>query len=150
MCSRSFFYFLLFSFSASLSSLDHCRNVLTDVFLVFDTLTPASGSHVFVFFFLDDIFLLLLFLLIFSFSASLLSKYSSKFRLSSSPDDRISFESRSAAILEMLQLSRKKGCIEPVFGKTADRKTIMDYHARDQTEKTIINYHVEFDHVQTA
>ena len=57
--------------------------------------------------FLDDVFLLFLVLLIFSFSASLSSKYSSKFRLSSSPDDRIFFESRSAAILEMLQLSRK-------------------------------------------
>ena len=49
-----------------------------------------------------------------------------------SPDDRISFESRLAAILT------KKGCIEPVFGKTAYRLTIMDYHPRDQTEK---NYH---------
>ena len=75
--------------------------------------------------FLNDVVLLFFFLLIFSFSASLSPKYSSKFRLSSSPDDRISFECRSAAILA------KKGCIEPVFGKTADRKIIMDYHPRD-------------------
>ena len=140
MCSRSFFYFLLFWFSASLWSLDaeifslfsilwrHLL-LLTATFSVF----PRSRRC---------FFTLHVFLLIFSFSASLSSKYSSKSRLSSSLDDRI--------FLEMLQLSRKKCCIEPVLGKTADRKTIMHYHPPDQTEKTIINYHVEFEHVQTA
>ena len=39
---------------------------------------------------------------------------------------------------------------EPVFGKTADWKTIIDYHPLIQTAKTIINYHVEFKHVQTT
>ena len=34
-------------------------------------------------------------------------------------------------------------------GKTADRKTIMNYHARGQTRKTIIDYHKDFEQVQT-
>ena len=33
--------------------------------------------------------------------------------------------------------------------KTADRKTIIDYHARGQTGKTIINYHEGFEHAQS-
>ena len=39
---------------------------------------------------------------------------------------------------------------EPVFGKTADRKTLIYYYLLAQTEKTIINYHLKFEHVQTA
>ena len=39
--------------------------------------------------------------------------------------------------------------IGPVITKTADRKTIMDYHMRGQTRKTIIDYHVEFEQAQT-
>ena len=140
MCSRIFFYFLLFSFSASLSSLDAEMLIRFPCFRYFDACFWQPRFQCF----LNDVVLLFLFLLIFSFSASLSSKYSAKFRRSSSSDYRISFESRSVAILA------KKGCIEPVFGKAADRKTITDYHPRDQTEKTIINYHVEFEHVQTA
>jgi len=33
--------------------------------------------------------------------------------------------------------------------ETADRRTIMNYRARGQTRKTIINYHEEFEQVQT-
>jgi len=32
----------------------------------------------------------------------------------------------------------------------ADRKTIVHYHPLGQTEKTIMNYHVEFEHVQNG
>ena len=32
---------------------------------------------------------------------------------------------------------------------TADQKTIMNYHRRGQTRKTIIDYHEEFDQAQT-
>ena len=34
--------------------------------------------------------------------------------------------------------------IRPVITKTADRKTIMNYHMRGQRRKTIIDYHEEF------
>ena len=33
--------------------------------------------------------------------------------------------------------------------KTGDRKTIMNYHMRGQTRKTIIDYHEEFEQTQT-
>ena len=33
--------------------------------------------------------------------------------------------------------------------KTADRKTIMNYHTRGQTRKTIIDNHEEFELAQT-
>ena len=39
--------------------------------------------------------------------------------------------------------------IGPVIIKTADRKTIMNYHTRGQTRKTIIDYHEEFEQAQT-
>ena len=39
--------------------------------------------------------------------------------------------------------------IWPVTTKTADRKTIMNYHTRGQTRKTIIDYHEEFEQAQT-
>ena len=40
--------------------------------------------------------------------------------------------------------------IGPVITKTADRKTIMNYHTRGQTpRKTIIDYHEEFEQAQT-
>ena len=39
--------------------------------------------------------------------------------------------------------------LESVGGETADRKTIMNYHARGQTRKTIIDYHEDFEQVQT-
>ena len=39
--------------------------------------------------------------------------------------------------------------IEPVITKTADRKTIMNYHTRGQTRKTIVDYHEEFEQAQT-
>ena len=68
----------------------------------------------------------------FSLSASLSSEYSSKLLFCcSSQDDG-------------------KYCIEPALVTPADRKTIMHYHPLGQTEKTIMNYHVEFEHVQTA
>ena len=35
--------------------------------------------------------------------------------------------------------------IGPVITKTADRKTIMNYHTRGQTRKTISDYHEEFE-----
>ena len=35
--------------------------------------------------------------------------------------------------------------IGPVITKTADRKTIMNYHTRGQTRKTVIDYHEPFD-----
>ena len=39
--------------------------------------------------------------------------------------------------------------IGPVIIKTADRKTIMNYHTRGQTRRTIIDYHEEFEQAQT-
>ena len=39
--------------------------------------------------------------------------------------------------------------IGPLITKTADRKTVMNYHTRGQTRKTIINYHEEFEQAQT-
>ena len=39
--------------------------------------------------------------------------------------------------------------IGPVITKTADRQTIMNYYTRGQTRKTIIDYHEEFEQVQT-
>ena len=39
--------------------------------------------------------------------------------------------------------------IRPVITKTADRKAIMNYHTRDQTRKTVIDYHEEFEQAQT-
>ena len=39
--------------------------------------------------------------------------------------------------------------VGPVITKTADRKTIMNYHTRGQTRKTIIDYHEEFEQAQT-
>ena len=38
--------------------------------------------------------------------------------------------------------------IGPVITKTADRKTVMNYHTRGQTRKTIIDYHEEFEQAQ--
>ena len=38
--------------------------------------------------------------------------------------------------------------IGPVITKTTDRKTIMYYHTRGQTRKTIIDYHEEFEQAQ--
>ena len=38
--------------------------------------------------------------------------------------------------------------IRPVIAKTADRKTIMNYHTRGQTRKTINDYHEEFEHAE--
>ena len=38
--------------------------------------------------------------------------------------------------------------IGPVTTKTADRKTILNYHTRRQTRKTIIDYHEEFEQAQ--
>ena len=40
--------------------------------------------------------------------------------------------------------------LEPVFGKTAGRKNIIYYYLLAQTAETIINFHLEFEHVQTA
>ena len=39
--------------------------------------------------------------------------------------------------------------IGPAITKTADRKTIMNYHKRGQTRKTIIDYHEEFEQAQS-
>ena len=41
-------------------------------------------------------------------------------------------------------------CIEPALVSPADRKTIVHYHPLGQTKKIIMNYHVEFEHVQTV
>ena len=35
--------------------------------------------------------------------------------------------------------------IGPVITKTADQKTIMNYHTRGQTRKTIIDYHEKLE-----
>ena len=42
-----------------------------------------------------------------------------------------------------------RAAIGPVITKTADRKTIMNYHTRGQTRKTIVDYHEEFEQAQT-
>ena len=39
--------------------------------------------------------------------------------------------------------------IGPVITKTADQKTIMNYHMHGQTRKAIIDYHEEFKQAQT-
>ena len=39
--------------------------------------------------------------------------------------------------------------IPPVITKTADGKTIMNYHTRGQRRKTIIDYHEELEQAQT-
>ena len=39
---------------------------------------------------------------------------------------------------------------EPVFGKTADRKTIIYCYLLAQRAKIIINFHLRFEHVQTT
>ena len=60
----------------------------------------------------------------------------------------LSRRKRAAACLLVINLLE-----EDEFGerwwKTADRKTIMNYHARGQTRKTIIDYHEDFEQVQT-
>ena len=38
--------------------------------------------------------------------------------------------------------------IGPVITKTADRKTVMNYHTCGQMRKTIIDYHEEFEQAQ--
>ena len=38
--------------------------------------------------------------------------------------------------------------IRPVFTKTADRRTIMNYHMRGHVRKTIFDYHEEFEQAQ--
>ena len=55
-----------------------------------------------------------------------------------------------------MNFSRRKragACFLTAIGlkitKTADRKTIMNYHTRGQTRKTIIDYHEEFEQAQT-
>ena len=40
--------------------------------------------------------------------------------------------------------------IRPVINKTADQKTIMNYHTRGQMGKIIINYHKEFEQALNA
>ena len=55
----------------------------------------------------------------------------------------------------MIFLRRKRAtacfltAIGQVITKTANRKTIMNYHTRGQRRKTIINYHEEFEQAQT-
>ena len=139
ICSHSFFYFLLSSFSASLSSLDAEMLIRFPCFRYFDACFWQPRFRCF----LNDVF----------YSSSSSSFSSSQFHYH--PNIHLNFgfllhRTIGFPLNPARQLSRKKGCVEPVFGKTADRKTIMDYHPRDQTEKTIINYHVEFEHVQTA
>ena len=61
---------------------------------------------------------------------------------------------RQTCKLSMNFLRRKRAAacfltaIGPVVTKTADRKTIMNYHTRGQTRKTIIDYHEEFEQAQ--
>ena len=45
--------------------------------------------------------------------------------------------------------SNLKLILRALVEKTADRRTIINYHARGQTGKTIINYHEEFEHAQS-
>ena len=55
--------------------------------------------------------------------------------------------------MNFLRRRRAAACfptaIRPVITKTADQKTIMNYHTRGQTRKTIIDYHEEFEQAQT-
>ena len=55
-----------------------------------------------------------------------------------------------------MNLSRRKkaaGCLLTAIGqvitKITDRETIMNYHTRGQTRKTIIDYQQEFEQAQT-
>ena len=45
--------------------------------------------------------------------------------------------------------TNRKLILRALVEKTADRKTIIDYHAGGQTGKTIIKYHEEFEHAQS-
>ena len=60
---------------------------------------------------------------------------------------------QTSKIMNFSRLKRAAACfltaIGPVITKTADRKTIMNYHTRGQTRKTIIDYHEEFEQAQT-
>ena len=55
--------------------------------------------------------------------------------------------------VNFLRRKRAAACfltaIGSVITETADRKTIMNYHTRDQTRKTIIDYREEFEQAQT-
>jgi len=56
----------------------------------------------------------------------------------------------TAAYKEMLRMNCETfekilTAIGPVITKTADQKTIMNYHTRGQTRKTIIDYHEELE-----
>ena len=118
--SHSQLHHLILSFTIITRSLQKCQYF----FLVIDTLTPASGSHIF------SVFSTMFYYSSFSYSFSHSQvHYHPNIHLNSG--FLLHLKSRSTAILEMLQL------IEPVFGKTADQKTIMDYHPRNQMEKTI-------------
>ena len=59
----------------------------------------------------------------------------------------------SAAYNEMLRMNCKTfeeilTAIGPVITKAADRKTVMNYHMRGQTRKTIPDSHEEFEQGQ--
>ena len=55
--------------------------------------------------------------------------------------------------MNFLQRKRAAACfltpLGPVITKTADRKTITNYHTHGQTGKTIIDYHEQFEQAQT-
>ena len=60
----------------------------------------------------------------------------------------------TAAYNEMFHMNCKTfeeilTAIGPVTTKSADRKTIVNYHTRGQTRKTIIDQHVEIEQAQT-
>ena len=61
--------------------------------------------------------------------------------------------SRTTVCMNFSQQKREAACfltaIRPVITKTTDRKTIMNYHTRDQTRETIIDYHEQLEQAQT-
>ena len=52
-------------------------------------------------------------------------------------------------VISLLSSVMLRSSIGPVITKTADRKTIMDYHTRGQTRKTIVDYHAKLEQAQT-
>ena len=51
--------------------------------------------------------------------------------------------------LQLLEELTENEFRERWWKKTADQKTIFDYHVYGQTGKTFINYHEEFEHAQS-
>ena len=63
---------------------------------------------------------------------------------------RMNYKTLREILTAILVIYRLPFRFEPVFGNTADRKTIIHYYPLVQTAKTVINYLVEFGHIQTT